>query len=126
MEIVDIEANGYTFTCRRCGGAGPGVILLHGFPETSHMWTPLLERLASSGYRALAPDQRGYSPGARPEGAENYDYRHLVGDVLALADCEGFETFHLVGHDHGAGVGWSLVFDHPERVSSWCALSVPH
>lgn len=126
MELVDIEANGFTFTCRRAGNSGPGVILLHGFPETSHMWTPLLERLAAAGYRALAPDQRGYSAGARPEGAENYHYQHLAADVIALADAEGFETFHLVGHDHGAGVGWSCVFDHPERVMSWCALSVPH
>lgn len=126
MEIVEIEANGWRFTCRRAGDGGPGVILLHGFPETSRMWTPLLERLAAAGYQALAPDQRGYSAGARPEGAENYHYRHLAADVLALADAAGFQRFHLVGHDHGAGVGWTVVFDHPEHVASWCALSVPH
>lgn len=128
VRIQEIEANGFRFRCR-CAGmeqGGEAVLLLHGFPETSHMWVPLLERLAAEGYRALAPDQRGYSPEARPKGADQYRYERLVEDVIALADAVGFGRFHLIGHDHGAGVGWALVGRDPRRVASWTALSVPH
>ena len=126
ITIREIAANGFTFRCREAGTAGEPVILLHGFPETSHMWLPLLDALDEAGYRALAPDQRGYSPGARPEGADAYAYPNLVADVMALADAAGFDTFHLIGHDHGAGVGWTAVYTHPDRIRSWTALSVPH
>ena len=84
ISIRDIAANGMTFRCREAGPkGGEPVILLHGFPETSHMWLPLLERLENEGYRCLAPDQRGYSPGARPEGIENYRYENMASDVIA-------------------------------------------
>lgn len=122
----EIEASGMTFRCREAGEGGEPVILLHGFPETSHMWTPLMSLLAQAGYRCLAPDQRGYSPGARPEGREQYQTHLLAADVLALADAWGARAFHLVGHDWGAGVGWRVVMDHPDRVHSWTALSIPH
>jgi pimeloyl-ACP methyl ester carboxylesterase len=116
-----------SFRCREAGPeSGEPVILLHGFPETSHMWLPLLERLGDAGYHALAPDQRGYSPRARPEGIENYRYQDIASDVVALADAAGFERFHLVGHDWGAGAGWAAVELYPERIQSWSALSVPH
>lgn len=123
----EIEANGLTFQARESGPTdGEPVILLHGFPETSHMWIPLMERLASEGYHCLAPDQRGYSPGARPEGKDNYRYRDTAGDVVALADAMGWDRFHLIGHDWGAGAGWSVVALWPDRLKSWAALSVPH
>ncbi|MBI5284617.1 MAG: alpha/beta hydrolase [Chloroflexi bacterium] len=126
VEIRNIDANGMTFRCREAGTAGEPVILLHGFPETSHMWLPLMDRLAAEGYRCLAPDQRGYSPGARPEGADHYRYIDTASDVVALADAWGAGRFHLVGHDWGAGCGWAVVALHPERLLSWSALSVPH
>lgn len=126
VTINDVEANGLTFRVRSAGSSGEPVILLHGFPETSHMWVPLLERLEGEGYQAIAPDQRGYSPGARPAAMEDYEYLKLIADVLALADASGYEQFHLVGHDHGAGVSWSLAHAHPERLLSHTALSVPH
>jgi len=126
VSTVAIEANGFTFRCRTAGDGGEPVILLHGFPETSHMWIPFMERLQGAGYQVLAPDQRGYSPGARPEGASEYQYEKLVADVMALADARGFGQFHLVGHDHGAGVGWTATDRHPDRIRSWTALSVPH
>jgi pimeloyl-ACP methyl ester carboxylesterase len=126
IEIRDIGANGMTFRCRVAGDAGEPVILLHGFPETSHMWAGLMPRLAESGYRCLAPDQRGYSPGARPEGADYYRYIDTASDALALADAWGAERFHLIGHDWGAACGWAVVALAPERVASWTALSVPH
>ena len=128
--VTEISANGLRFRVRRSDRAGgadaEGVILLHGFPETSHMWIPLLERLAGDGYRAVAPDQRGYSPGARPPEVADYLYEQLVEDVVAIADASGFDRFHLVGHDHGAGVSWMTAHLHPERLLSHTALSVPH
>lgn len=124
--IRDIAANGMTFRSRFAGDSGEPVILLHGFPETSHMWVDLLPKLEAAGYRCMAPDQRGYSPGARPEGIENYRYQDIASDVAALADAWGVERFHLVGHDWGAGAGWAAVGTFPERIASWSALSVPH
>lgn len=126
ISINEVTANGLTFRVRSAGSEGEPVILLHGFPETSHMWVPLLERLESEGYQGMAPDQRGYSPGARPAAMEDYEYPNLIADVVALADASGFERFHLVGHDHGAGVSWSVAHAHPERLLSHTALSVPH
>jgi pimeloyl-ACP methyl ester carboxylesterase len=114
------------FRARIAGSHGDGVILLHGFPVTSAMYEPLLAAAAEGGYRVVAFDQRGYSPGARPAGSEHYAVGDLVGDVLAVADAVGFERFHLVGHDWGSAVGWSLVLAEPERVLSWTALSIPH
>ena len=123
----EIQANGLTFHAREAGPSdGEPVLLLHGFPETSHMWIPLLERLAAEGYHAVAPDQRGYSPAARPEGIEHYTYAALASDVGAIADALGWQRFHLVGHDWGAGAGWAAVACFPERIVSWSALSVPH
>jgi len=107
-------------------GRGEAVILLHGFPQTSASWQPLMAELAGRGLRVLALDQRGYSPGARPAGLAAYALERLVGDVLAAADAAGFERFHLVGHDWGAAVGWSVAIARPDRVASLSALSVPH
>ena len=128
MTIIErqIEINSFTFDVRSSGDEGELVILLHGFPETSHMWIPLLEHLGSNGYRAIAPDLRGYSRGARPEGAENYSYTTMVDDVLGIAEAFDSERFHLVGHDHGAGLGWFVAGTHDNRIASWSALSVPH
>lgn len=123
----ELTVNGLTFTCLEAGPRnGELVVLLHGFPETSHMWRPLITRLAEEGFRVLAPDQRGYSPGARPEGKENYRYINIATDVINLADAVGSTRFHLVGHDWGAGAGWATVCTWPQRVASWTALSVPH
>jgi len=127
VELREVSAAGFRFRCRLAGPAeGEPVILLHGFPETSRMWLPVMERLAAEGYRCLAPDQRGYSPGARPRGVEHYTYAHLAGDVLALANVFDMPRFHLVGHDWGAGVGWAVLAIDPDRVASFSALSVPH
>jgi len=124
--LVRIPARGMEFRARLAGDRGPGVILLHGFPATSAMYAPLLDAGARDGYRMVAFDQRGYSPGARPGGVDAYVVRELVDDVLAVADAVGFDTFHLVGHDWGSAVGWGVVASAPERVRSWTALSIPH
>ena len=126
MEFGPLAVGQYTYDVRRAGDGAELVILLHGFPETSHMWLPLIEALAASGYTAVAPDLRGYSAGARPEGAENYGYPSMGEDIVAMAEALGHERFHLVGHDHGAGLGWVIAGQHAERLLSWTALSVPH
>ena len=125
----EIDANGMVFRARFAGAEAPSsepVILLHGFPETSIMWVGLMERLGEEGYRCFAPDQRGYSPGARRGTVEEYEYRKLVSDVMAQADALGCARFHLIGHDWGSAVGWALLHQHPDRVRSWTAMSVPH
>lgn len=126
VTLCELAANGMRFRCREVGRGGVPVMLLHGFPETSCMWEPLLERLAMEGFHAVAPDQRGYSPGARPRGAEHYSYAALAADVFALADALGWQRFHLIGHDWGAGAGWAALAVNPARIASWSALSVPH
>lgn len=105
---------------------GPAVILLHGFPESSIMWDNLLSKASAEGYRVVAFDQRGYSPGARPKGASSYDIKLLTQDIISVADKMGFDTFHLVGHDWGAVVSWNVAMQFPKRLLSLSALSIPH
>jgi pimeloyl-ACP methyl ester carboxylesterase len=127
VEVGELDAHGLTFTVRRAGPAtGPGVVLLHGFPQTSLCFAHTVETLGRAGYRVLAPDQRGYSPGARPGRVEDYAGTELVADVLALADVAGLETFDLVGHDWGGMVAWWVAGSHPERVRTLTAVSTPH
>ena len=104
---------------------GEPVVLLHGFPANRTGWHPVAERLAAAGLRTLAPDQRGYSPGARPPGRRNYRRDWLVDDVLALVDAVG-RPVHLVGHDWGGMIAWRLAQRAPERLRSLTVLSTPH
>jgi len=125
MHQHEIEVGGLTFNVREHGEGSP-VLLLHGFPETSRMWEPLMEHLAGEGFHCLAPDQRGYSPGARPEGANHYTYSTLAADAAGILDAMGWERAHLIGHDWGGLAGWAAVGFYPERVLSWTSLSIPH
>ena len=117
-----------TFTCRVGGmkNTGETVILLHGFPETSRMWYDLIKVLSSSNYRVVAPDQRGYSQGARPLKVSDYKVNKLTQDVVNLADAFKANRFHLIGHDWGAAVGWALSSMCKDRIITYSALSVPH
>lgn len=126
MTQSTISARGLDFTVRRAGDAGEPVLLLHGFPETSAMWSPVLAALAEEGYRCAAPDQRGYSPGARPAEVAAYRHEELTADVVALADALGFDRFHLVAHDWGAAIAWLVAIEAPSRLASLTALSIPH
>jgi pimeloyl-ACP methyl ester carboxylesterase len=127
IELVDIEANGYTFTARVAGPPdGQPVILLHGFPQTSLSWTNQLSTLGDAGYRVVAPDQRGYSAKARPANVADYAVPHLVADTLAIADQMGMATFHLVGHDWGGYLAWVVAARHPERIRTLTSVSTPH
>jgi pimeloyl-ACP methyl ester carboxylesterase len=101
-------------------------VLLHGFPQDSRAFDRLAPVLHGAGLRTLAPDQRGYSPGARPRGRTPYRLRELAEDVLALLDAAGLNRAHVVGHDWGAVVAWALAAWHPGRLHTVTALSVPH
>ena len=105
---------------------GEVVIALHGFPQTRTCWDSVTPILTAAGYRVLAPDQRGFSPGARPRGVEAYRLDHLAGDVLALADAAAAERFHVLGHDWGGGVAWYLASRHADRVRTVSVASTPH
>lgn len=100
------------------------VVLLHGFPQSGHSWRLVLPHLAD--YRVVVPDQRGYSPGARPQAVEDYQDSALTGDVLGLLDALQVDRAHVVGHDWGAAVAWQVGARHPERVRTLTAVSVPH
>ena len=116
-----------TFRLRSAGPVdGRLVVLLHGFPETSASWTAVMSSLAAEGYRAVAFDQRGYSPGARPADVASYSLSHLVADVLAVADDLGGHRFDLVGHDWGGIVAWYVAGAHPDRVRTLSIASTPH
>ena len=102
------------------------VMLLHGFPQSAHEWRGQMSALAGAGCRAVAPNQRGYSPGARPLDVSAYAIDHLVADVLALADEIGAHQFDLVGHDWGGLIGWYVAGRYPQRVRTYTAISTPH
>jgi pimeloyl-ACP methyl ester carboxylesterase len=127
MERRRLQARGLEFDVLAAGDpAGEPVLLLHGFPQTAACWTRLAGALAAAGFWVLAPDQRGYSPGARPAAVRDYRMPELVADALALADRAGVGRFHLVGHDWGGAVAWHLAARHPERVATLTAVSTPH
>jgi pimeloyl-ACP methyl ester carboxylesterase len=127
--ISEYARNGLTFDVTDRGDpTAPPVVLLHGFPEDRHCWDPVSERLVAAGLRTLAPDQRGYSPRARP--AEPYPQAYvlteLVDDVVALLDAAGLDRAHIVGHDWGGGIAWTFAGAHPDRVETLTVLSTPH
>ncbi len=127
IEMIQIPVGPMVFDARAAGPEdGPLVLLLHGFPETSFAFRHQLRALAAAGYRAVAPDQRGYSPGARPDGVAPYAMTHLTDDVAAIADALGRERFDLVGHDWGGAVAWVVATRFPDRVRTLTVLSTPH
>jgi pimeloyl-ACP methyl ester carboxylesterase len=124
---VDVQISDLTFDCDVAGAASaPLVLLLHGFPQTSYTYRHELPALARAGFLAVAPNQRGYSAGARPTGVESYGIELLIADALAIADYFGGERFHLVGHDWGGQLAWLIAARHPERLHSLSVLSRPH
>ena len=106
--------------------AGRPVLLLHGFPQHGGMWDDVVVRLQAAGLRAYAPDQRGYSPGARPSDVDTFRMANCVEDAVALLDALGLPAVDVIGHDWGAVVGWHLAAKHSSRVRTLTAVSVPH
>lgn len=105
---------------------GPPVVLLHGFPDSAHLWRHQVAALASAGHRVLAPDLRGYGLSSRPRDVSAYAMVHLVGDVLAVLDAAGLERAAVVGHDWGSVLGWATALAAPDRVERLVAVSVGH
>jgi pimeloyl-ACP methyl ester carboxylesterase len=120
-----------TFDILAAGEANaPLVLLLHGFAESMHCWRAQVAALAAAGYRAVAPSQRGYSPGARPDPGDpsHYHIDHLMDDAMAIvaASGHGERRFHLAGHDWGGSIAWALADRFPQRIASLTVLSRPH
>ena len=105
---------------------GPMVILLHGFPEFWYGWHKQIGALAEAGFRVIASDQRGYNTSSKPLGTSSYTVSQLTSDVIAIVDQLGADRVHLVGHDWGALVAWSLAMQHPDRLGRLAILNVPH
>jgi pimeloyl-ACP methyl ester carboxylesterase len=124
---LELAVGDLVFEARADGpDGGELVLLLHGFPQTSFSWRQQLPALASAGFRAVAPDQRGYSPRARPADVGEYRSDRLVADVLGFADALGVDRFHLVGHDWGGGVAWQVAGRHADRLLTVTSVSTPH
>jgi pimeloyl-ACP methyl ester carboxylesterase len=117
-----IDSNGLTFDVSVEGPEdGKPVLLLHGFPQSSHCWRLVREHLRDA--RTIAPDQRGYTPGTA---SATYAMPELINDALGILDALGIEQANVVGHDWGAAVAWQLTARHPDRVRTLTAVSVPH
>jgi len=123
-----VSVDGLRFDLDDSGGDGELVVLLHGFPQSRTMWRPLTPLLVDAGYRVIAPDQRGYSPGARPGRRRDYTLPRLAADVVGIVGSvdPDIKRFHVVGHDWGGAVAWELGATHPDRVRSLTVLSTPH
>ncbi len=107
-------------------GAGPAVVLLHGFPDSHDLWRNQVPALIDAGFRVIAPDLRGFGESSRPAGVESYGILDIVGDVLGILDAKGVQRAHVVGHDWGAALAWAIAAFVPDRVDHLVALSVGH
>ena len=119
-----VETNGIRMHVAEQGN-GPLVLLCHGFPELWYSWRHQLTALAAAGFRAVAPDMRGYGQTDRPELIDQYTILHLVGDMVGLLDALGQETAVIAGHDWGAPVAWHAALLRPDRFRAVIGLSVP-
>ena len=127
FEQLSIAANGLRFHALAAGPAdGPLLVLLHGFPETSHCWNKLMPPLAAAGFRVVAPDQRGIGLSSKPEGIAAYRIDHLAADVVAIIRALGRERAQVVGHDWGGAVTWHLAEHHADVVERVAIIDVPH
>lgn len=120
-----IAANGLSFNVVDEGEGSP-VLLLHGFPDSSHLWRHQVPALVSAGFRAIAPDLRGFGESDRPAETESYGLPLILADVTGILDALGIERAQVVGHDWGAAVAWMLASFFPARVERLAALAVGH
>jgi len=107
-------------------GAGPPLVLCHGWPELAFSWRHQIEAFAAAGRRVIAPDMRGYGASDRPAEVEAYDLVHLTGDLVGLIDHLHIERAIFVGHDWGGAVVWRMAQEHPGRVAGVIGLNTPH
>ncbi len=107
-------------------GDGPPVILLHGFPELAFSWRHQIPALAMAGYRAIAPDQRGYGKTSVPPRVSDYRVEELIGDIHGLLDALQIDSAVFIGHDMGAILLWQMAMHAPERIDRLIMLNIPH
>ncbi|HMC69324.1 MAG TPA: alpha/beta hydrolase, partial [Mycobacteriales bacterium] len=107
-------------------GDGEPALLLHGWPEAKELWTSQIAFLAANGFRVIAPDLRGFGQSDRPAGVDSYNMVHAVTDVVAILDAADAPSAHVVGHDFGAGLAWSVAAFLPDRVNRLVTMSVGH
>jgi len=120
-----IETNGIRLNIAE-QGEGPPVLLCHGFPESWYSWRHQIDALAAAGFRAIAPDMRGYGKSDAPEAIDQYTVFHLVGDLVGVLDALKVETAVIVGHDWGATIAWQAARLRPDRFRAVACLSVPY
>jgi pimeloyl-ACP methyl ester carboxylesterase len=120
---ITVEVNGLSFTVTDVGEGAP-VVLLHGFPDSRHVWRNQIPVLLDAGYRVIAPDLRGFGESSIPEGVENYSIDKLATDVVGIMDVLGIQKASVIGHDFGAGLAWFTVAYYPDRFNKLVAMSV--
>jgi pimeloyl-ACP methyl ester carboxylesterase len=125
MKCGEIETNGISLHYVE-EGEGPTVLFCHGFPDTSYTWRRQMRAVADAGYRAVAPDMRGYGLSSAPVEAEVYTPLHTTGDLIGLLDGLAIPSAVLVGHDWGASHAWQAAMMRPDRFSAVFCLSVPY
>ena len=121
-----IEANGQIFTVDEAGEGDAVALCLHGFPECRYSWRFQLPALAAAGWRAVAPDLRGYGDSSRPKERDAYRMEHLVADAAALFDACGARRRLLVGHDWGAMIAWTFAMQRTRPLDGLVVMNVPH
>ena len=119
-----VETNGIRMHLAEAG-AGPLVVLCHGFPELWYSWRHQLAVLATAGFHAVAPDMRGYGRTDAPDAIDQYTLLHIIGDMVGLLDALDGEQAVIVGHDWGALVAWHAARLRPDRFRGVIGLSVP-
>lgn len=119
-----VSTNGIELACYE-NGEGPPVVLLHGYPELAYSWRYQLPALAKAGYRAIAPDQRGFGASSKPEGVVAYTVQELIKDVTGMLDGMSIEKALFVGHDWGALLLWQMALLAPERMAGLIQLNIP-
>ncbi len=126
ITFQSVQSNGITMRLAKAGDSGPLVLLAHGWPESWYNWRHQLLALAQAGYRAVAPDMRGYGATDAPEAVEDYDIVHTSDDMVGILDALGEDTAVMVGHDWGAMVAWNTAMRYPDRFTAVIAMSVPY
>jgi pimeloyl-ACP methyl ester carboxylesterase len=121
-----VEANGLTFTIDEVGEGDAVALFLHGFPECRQSWAAQLPVLAAQGWRAVAPDLRGYGQSSRPKARDAYHLDHLVADVAALFDTLGARRRLLIAHDWGAVIAWAFALEQTRPLDGLVIMNVPH
>ncbi|MCM8732507.1 alpha/beta fold hydrolase [Hephaestia sp. GCM10023244] len=119
-----IETNGLRMAVYEAG-AGPAIVLLHGFPELAHSWRRQIPALARAGYRVIAPDLRGYGLTDRPAAREDYDLAHLMDDLTGLLDALDVKKAIWMGHDWGGILAWQMALFHEKRTSGVISITTP-